>query len=70
MNKELKAVLASWGRSFLAAVVAQLIVLGDSVLDLNRDGVRALVAAGLAAVLPVVLRWLNPNDASFGNKGE
>jgi hypothetical protein len=70
MNKELKAVLASWGRSFLAAVVAQLIVLGDSVLDLNRDGVRALVAAGLAAVLPVVLRWLNPNDVAFGNKGE
>ena len=70
MNKELKAVVASWGRSFLAAVVAQLIVLGDSVLDLNRDGVRALVAAGLAAVLPVILRWLNPNDVAFGNKGE
>lgn len=70
MNKELKAVLASWGRSFLAAVVAQLIVLGDGVLDLNRDGVRALVAAGLAAVLPVILRWLNPNDVAFGNKGE
>ena len=70
MNKEFKAVVASWGRSFLAAVVAQLIVLGDSVLDLNRDGVRALVAAGLAAVLPVVLRWLNPNDVAFGNKGE
>ena len=70
MNKELKAVLASWGRSFLAAVVAQLIVLGDGVLDLNRDGVRSLAAAGLAAVLPVILRWLNPNDVSFGNKGE
>jgi hypothetical protein len=70
MNKELKALVASWGRSFLAAVVAQLIVLGDSVLDLNRDGVRALVAAGLAAVLPVILRWLNPNDVAFGNKGE
>lgn len=70
MNKELKALLASWGRSFLAAVVAQLIVLGDGVLDLNRDGVKALVAAGLAAVLPVILRWLNPNDVAFGNKGE
>jgi hypothetical protein len=54
----------------LAAVVAQLIVLGDSVLDLNRDGIRSLAAAGLAAVLPVILRWLNPNDNAFGNKGE
>lgn len=70
MNKETKALLASWGRSFLAAVVAQLIVLGDGVLDLNRDGVKALVAAGLAAVLPVILRWLNPNDVAFGHKGE
>ena len=70
MNKEFKAVVASWGRSFLAAVLAQLIVLGDSVLDLDRDGVRALAAAGLAAVLPVILRWLNPNDVAFGNKGE
>jgi hypothetical protein len=70
MNKEFKAVLASWGRSFLAAVVSQIIVLGDSVLDLNGDGVRALAAAGLAAVLPVILRWLNPNDNAFGNKGE
>jgi hypothetical protein len=70
MNQEIKAVLASWGRSFLAAVVAQLIVLGDSVLDLNRDGIRSLAAAGLAAVLPVILRWLNPNDDEFGRKGE
>ncbi len=70
MNQEIKAVLASWGRSFLAAVVAQLIVLGDGVLDLNRDGVRSLAAAGLAAVLPVILRWLNPDDVAFGRKGE
>ena len=27
---------------------------------------KALLGAGLAAVLPVVLRWLNPKDASFG----
>jgi hypothetical protein len=70
MNNEIKAVLASWGRSFLAAVIAQLIVLGDSVLDLNRDGIRSLAAAGLAAVLPVILRWLNPDDVAFGRKGE
>lgn len=70
MSKELKSLLASWGRSFLAAVVAQLIVLGDGVLDLSRDGVKSLVAAGLAAVLPVILRWLNPNDKAFGDKGE
>jgi len=68
MNKELKAVVASWGRSFLAACLAQFIALGGSVFDLNGDAGKTIVSAGVAAVLPVVLRWLNPNDASFGVK--
>jgi len=53
-----KALLASWGRSFLAACLA-LIIAG--VTD-----PKAIAAAGLAAVAPVILRWLNPNDAAFG----
>jgi hypothetical protein len=35
----------------------------------NTD-TKAIAGAGLAAVLPVVLRYLNPNDASFGLKGK
>jgi hypothetical protein len=31
---------------------------------------KAIATAGLAAVLPVILRWLNPNDQSFGVKGK
>jgi hypothetical protein len=54
-----KAIAASWGRSFLAASIACYLA---GVTD-----PRALLAAGLAAVLPVVLRWLNPNDGTFGN---
>ena len=42
MSKELKATLASWGRSFLAACLAQFIALGGSVFDLNRDGVKSI----------------------------
>jgi hypothetical protein len=30
----------------------------------------AIAGAGLAAILPVILRYLNPNDASFGIKGK
>ena len=69
MSKELKATLASWGRSFLAACLAQFIALGGSVFDLNRDGVKSIVAAGVAAIVPVVIRKLNPSDAVFGDKG-
>ena len=70
MSKGTKAVLASWGRSFLAACLAQFIALGSGVFDLNGDAVKTIVAAGLAAVVPVILRWLNPKDAAFGVQGE
>ena len=56
--EQAKALAASWGRSFLAAALA-----------LYMAGVqdpKTLAMAGVAAVAPVVLRWLNPSDASFG----
>lgn len=66
MDKKLKATLASWGRSFLAACIAQFLVLGGSVFDINGDGAKSIVAAGVAAIAPVVIRYLNPNDKAFG----
>ena len=56
--KQAKSLAASWARSFLAAALA-----------LYMAGVtdpKTLAMAGAAAVAPVILRWLNPNDASFG----
>ena len=58
--KEAKTLIASWGRSFVAASLA-LYMAGET--DPKKLGM-----AGVAAVLPVVLRWLNPNDAAFGRK--
>jgi len=60
--ESLKALLASWARSFLAASIAVYLA---GVTD-----PKAILTAGAAAVLPVVLRWLNPNDTAFGSKGE
>jgi hypothetical protein len=60
--KEAKALAASWARSFMAAALA-----------LYLAGVtdpKTLAMAGVAAVAPVILRWLNPNDLSFGSKGK
>jgi hypothetical protein len=31
---------------------------------------KALAMGGVAAVAPVILRWLNPNDQSFGLTGK
>jgi hypothetical protein len=60
--KNAKAMLASWARSFLAAAIAVYLA---GVTD-----PKAIASAGVAAVLPVILRWLNPNDSAFGVKGK
>ena len=57
-----KAVAASWARSFMAAALA-----------LYMAGVtdpKTLAMGGVAAIAPVVLRWLNPQDKSFGLTGK
>jgi len=58
--KEAKALGASWARSFIAASLT-LYMAGET--DLKTLGL-----AGVSAVVPVVLRWLNPNDSAFGRK--
>jgi hypothetical protein len=65
-----KSMVASWSRSFVAACLAQFIALGGSAFDLDGDALKSIVAAGLAAVLPVVIRWLNPKDKAFGQGAE
>lgn len=56
--KDLKPMLASYCRSFLGAGLA---VYMAGVTDPN-----AILSAGVAAILPVLLRWLNPHDSNFG----
>jgi hypothetical protein len=58
----IKPMLASWARSFLAAGVA---VYMAGVTD-----PKAILSAGAAAVLPVILRYLNPKDTAFGVMGK
>lgn len=55
---ELKKMAASYARSFLATSLA-LYLAGET--DWKKLG-----SAGLASILPPLLRWLNPKDDSFG----
>jgi hypothetical protein len=60
MINDLKTAAGSWARAFLVAV-----------LSLAAAGVtepKALIAAGLSACLPPIIRWLNPNDSGLGIK--
>jgi hypothetical protein len=53
-----KAMLASWGRSFVAAVVA--------LYSAGQTDPAMLLNAGIAAVVPVIIRFLNKKDPAFG----
>jgi hypothetical protein len=60
LSAEFKPMLASYARSFIAASLA---VYMAGVTD-----PKAILSAGVAAVLPVLMRWLNPNDKVYGRK--
>jgi hypothetical protein len=60
LSAELKPMLASYARSFIAASLAVYLA---GVTD-----PKAILSAGVAAVLPVLMRWLNPNDKVYGRK--
>lgn len=58
MDKKIKAMLASYARSFIAAALA--------LYGTGETGWKALLAAGLSAVVPVAIRAINPKDPAFG----
>lgn len=60
--EEIKAMAASWARSFMAASLA-LYMAGET-------DPKTLALAGAAAVAPVILRYLNPKDQAFGLLGK
>jgi 1-acyl-sn-glycerol-3-phosphate acyltransferase len=57
MNAQLKQLLASYGRSVLGAAVA---------LYLAGVPIEDLLYSLVAALLPVAIRYINPNDPAFG----
>ena len=58
--KDLKALAASWARSSVAGMLAVYLTGNTNPKDL---------AMGLiAGIIPVLARWANPNDMSFGRQ--
>ena len=60
MTEQILAALASYGRAFLSAALA-LYMTGNT-------NPKDLLMGGIAAVAPVILKALNPNDSFFGFK--
>ncbi len=58
--ENLKAASASWARSFLAAALATYLAVGWNP--------QTILTSAVAAVAPVIIRWLNPKDVAFGRR--
>ena len=59
VSPKMYTILGTYARAFIAAAVAQYMM--------GNTSIKALFAAGMSAVLPVILRWANPKD-SFPQK--
>jgi hypothetical protein len=58
MNNKTKAMLASYARSAIAAALA--------VYSTGNTDPTDWLKAAVAALVPVVMRWANPNDPAYG----
>jgi hypothetical protein len=58
LTPKVKAMLASWARSFVAAALA--------LYTAGETDPSVLLNAGIAAVVPVVIRYFNKKDPAFG----
>lgn len=57
-RRQLIEMVLSWGRVFIAASLAQY---AAGITDLS-----ILLNSGIAALIPVILRWLDPMDPTYG----
>ena len=57
---QFKAIAASWARSSVAGMLAVY-------MSGNQDP-KALALGLVAGIVPVLARWANPNDMSFGRQ--
>lgn len=58
MNDKKKAILASYGRSFLVAIM--------TAYSMGKSDWRDLLVAGVVAIVGPAIRAINPNDPAFG----
>jgi hypothetical protein len=58
MNAKLQAMFASYARSVVGAVVAVYMTGSTTPSDYAK--------AAVAALIPPIMRWVNPKDAAYG----
>lgn len=67
-NTDTGRAIRSYVVSFVTVILGLFIADGADVFAVSADDLRTWIAAGLAAVLPVIVTALNPNDPRYGIK--
>ncbi len=72
MNNKTKEMLFSWLKVFGAAALTAFITLVASTQSIptSAESWIAILVAGVLAVGPVVINWLNPKDTRYGRGSE
>lgn len=66
MNPKLEEIAKSYLRTFIVAALAAFVAAGGDPFTLDAADGRAILVAGLGAVLGPLLRALDPHDSAFG----
>ena len=66
MNATQKTILTTLAKAFLIGTLTQLLAVGTGILTLDAQGWKTVLASGLAAVIVVAYKALNPADPSLG----
>jgi len=56
----------SWAKVFAATILSLFLADGGDIFTVDMGDLRVYLAAGVAAVLPLVITWLDPTDSRFG----
>lgn len=62
----MNAMLKSWVKVFAATILSLFLADGGDVFSVDMGDLRVYLAAGVAAILPLVITWLDPSDTRFG----
>lgn len=62
----MNAVVKSYLKVFASTVLGLFLADGADVASVSMSDLRTWIAAGLAAVLPLIITWLDPTDSRWG----
>jgi hypothetical protein len=70
MQKQIVEAVKSYAKVFAAVVLGLFLADGADLFGVDATDLRTWLAAGIAAVLPMVITALDPKDHRFGRNSE